>query len=449
MTTQLTRTLRAGAIYAIALCMTPVVSAQQTTTNNNATLAKLFGAGAGVSAESEAVEIVDQTQMASTAQPPAVSPEAEQSPSADVLTAAYCSGNSCNQDYCGDSYCGGDCYPCPTGDCGCTMPNCCCPAGDCCGGCSDGCGCTACCTPCCPKSTCYVFGEYLYLRPSGDDLAHAQQQDGTGGAGTTPAGTIGTMDYDYQSAYRVGAGCSLDGCSSIGVRYTMVDASTTSAIDPPVIGGGAGAVGSLVHHPQAVLTGSAGPVTATGGVEYELGEVVFEDVLKQNCWGRLGYSVGAVYADIHQDFHQNGLFGPTFDISTRSDISFTGGGLKAGLNGERCLGKGLSVYGKLSAAAISGSFESRYDMRNEVGDNRLANAQWDENRVIGLIEYELGLSACVGRGGCRVSVGYLVQHWTNMVTHSEFIDAVQADNYTNVNDTLTFDGLTARVEGRF
>jgi len=88
-------------------------------------------------------------------------------------------------------------------------------------------------------------------------------------------------------------------------------------------------------------------------------------------------------------------------------------------------------------------------MRNQVGDVRLAQAAWEDNRVVGLVEYEIGISATTPKNCCRVSIGYMVQHWTNMITHPEFIDAVQADNYTNLGDTLTFDGFSARLEGRF
>ena len=40
----------------------------------------------------------------------------------------------------------------------------------------------------------------------------------------------------------------------------------------------------------------------------------------------------------------------------------------------------------------------------------------------------------------------MFSYWTNTVTTSEFIDAVQADNYTDVGDTLGFNGLVGRVE---
>ncbi|MCA9240061.1 MAG: hypothetical protein KDA37_07675 [Planctomycetales bacterium] len=356
--------------------------------------------------------------------------------------AAFCDSGCCDSGCCGGSDCCGGC--CDGGCCG--MGCCdsgCCGMNDCCG--------DSCCMSCCPpRKTCYAYGEFLYLRATGSDVAHAQQQDGVGGAGTTPAGIVDTIDYDYQSAYRVGFGCALDGCSSIGVSYTMFDVDTFSSLEPPVIGGGAGAVGSLVHHPQASITGSAGPVTATAGINYEIADLMFRDVFAKTCVGQFGYGLGAVYASFDQNFYQQGLFGVALDdIATRSDVTFSGGGLKAGINGERCLGSGLSVYGTLSAGALSGKFNTRYDMRNQVGDVRLAQAVWEDNRVVGLIEYEIGISATTPKNGVRVSLGYMVQHWTNMVTHPDFIDAVQADNYTDLGDTITFDGFSARLEGRF
>jgi hypothetical protein len=40
-------------------------------------------------------------------------------------------------------------------------------------------------------------------------------------------------------------------------------------------------------------------------------------------------------------------------------------------------------------------------------------------------------------------------HWFNTVTTPEFVDAVQADNYTDIGDTLSFSGLTSKFEFRY
>jgi hypothetical protein len=61
-------------------------------------------------------------------------------------------------------------------------------------------------------------------------------------------------------------------------------------------------------------------------------------------------------------------------------------------------------------------------------------------------DYEAGLAWTGPRKRWRFSAGYLQSFWFNAVTPNEFIPAVQSNDYTDVSDTIMFDGLTARVE---
>ena len=55
-----------------------------------------------------------------------------------------------------------------------------------------------------------MFGDFLYLQSTDVDVAHAQQQDGLGGAGTVPFGEIGTIGTDFNPGFRVGGSESVD-----------------------------------------------------------------------------------------------------------------------------------------------------------------------------------------------------------------------------------------------
>lgn len=325
--------------------------------------------------------------------------------------------------------------------------------GECAGGCTEACPpCDVDCYGCCPHRSCgvpvFVFGEFLYLKATDGDIAHAQQQNGTGGAGTVPFGRIGTVEMDYEPAFRVGAGIGLDACSSLIFSYTRYDGSGFDELVAPTIPGGGGAVGSLVHHPGAAITSSQGPLTADYDLSYQLADIVFRDVWSGSDCYVINYSIGAQYANMSQEFEQNGLFGGSTAgaIDTETDIDFNGGGIRVGLDGERRLGGRVSVYGKIYAAALSGQFSSDYTMLNVTTDTLLAEARWKDNRVISLVEYELGMAYTSCNQHWRLSGGYMFQHWGNMVTTSNFIDGVQADNYTNLSDGLGFNGLTTRLE---
>jgi hypothetical protein len=352
----------------------------------------------------------------------------------------------------GDCYgggCGGDTYG---GDCGCD------PYGGC-GDCScdpyidNGvkCGRDLCLERRCRWPKCSVWGEYLYLQVSDVDVAYAQQQDGLGGAGTVPFGDIGTVGTDFESGYRVGGSIACGPCSDVFATYTNFDVDAQSSLAPPDVPAGVGAVGSLVQHPGAAITASTGPLDATYEIDLRMGDIMCRSMLKQGPRYITRWMVGGQYAHLDQDFTQTGFFagGQTGTVDTRTSIDFDGGGLKAGIDGERWLGHGLSVYGRLTGAVMTGRFSSRYSMFNETTQSQMAAANWKDDRAISNVEYEFGLALTSMDCHWRASVGYMLSYWDNLVTTPEFITAVQNDNYTRVGDSMTFDGGVSRIEFRY
>jgi hypothetical protein len=299
---------------------------------------------------------------------------------------------------------------------------------------------------CYPKCTAHF--DWLYLQTSGVDLAHAQQQDGIGGAGTVPFGDIGTLDTDFENGARLGFSVACGPCAAVEWSYTYFESDALSLLDPPVIPGGGGAIGSLVHHPGAAITASVGPVDAFSEVDFQVMDVLYRGSLTSSPCHSLSYLLGVQYGNLEQSFFQTGVFsgGSSGEIDTFATIDFDGAGLKAGLDGERKIHGGLSIYSRLTGAVMSGQFRSRYNMLNFTTDVLLAQANWKDDRVVSQLEYEIGLGWMSASGHWRFSSGYMFSHWMNAVTMPEFIDAVQADNYTDVEDTITFDGVVTRVE---
>jgi hypothetical protein len=292
-----------------------------------------------------------------------------------------------------------------------------------------------------------MYGDYLYLQSTDVDVAHAQQQDGLGGAGTVPFGEIGTIGEDFEPGYRVGGSIACGPCTSVGVSYTFFESGSSSSLEAP-FGTNTGAVGSLVHHPGAALTASAGPVDATYDIDFQVADAMWRRVVKQSARYAMAFSVGFEYGHLEQDFTQNGIFGGGLGgaIDTETSIDFDGAGIKVGVDGDHQFGHGCGIYGRLTAAALTGRFRSHYTMFNETTDQMLAQADWEDDRVIGQIEYEVGASLTSMNNHWRVAAGYMFSYWTNAVTTPDFIDAVQADNYTNVGNTIGFNGLVGRVE---
>ena len=100
-------------------------------------------------------------------------------------------------------------------------------------------------------------------------------------------------------------------------------------------------------------------------------------------------------------------------------------------------------------AAITGEFDTRYRMFNRTTAVLLAESLWKDDRIVPMLDWELGVAWTSPQGHLRLAAGYLVSHWFNVVSTPTFVDAVQADNYVDVDDTISFDGVVGRVEWVF
>ncbi len=343
---------------------------------------------------------------------------------------------------CGDGYCGGYCGE----ECG--------GYGNCsyggCGGCGDGCY-DAFCGIDCNQPRCSFYVDWLALQVTDADVAHAQQQDGIGGAGTVPFGQIGTVDIDYDSGVRIGGSIGCGPCAGFTWSFTNFESYNEDRLVPPFIPNGVGAVGSLVQHPAAQITASAGPVDAAYDIDYRMADMMYRRFLTGGPCYAVNYEFGVQFGHLEQFFIQEGIFsgGQTGTIDTFTNIDFDGGGVKAGFDAERSLCWGFLTYCRATAAIMTGRFSSRYDMVNTTTDILLARSRWKDDRVVPQLEYELGLGWTSPSGHWRFTTGYMLSHMANVVTTPEFIDAVQADNYVDVDGDLTFDGAVSRMELRW
>ena len=71
-------------------------------------------------------------------------------------------------------------------------------------------------------------------------------------------------------------------------------------------------------------------------------------------------------------------------------------------------------------------------MRNDTTDVQLAQANWNDDRFMTLLDYEVGFAWTGPQRRWRFATGYTASFWYNAVTTPEFIGAVQTSNYTDV-----------------
>ncbi len=317
----------------------------------------------------------------------------------------------------------------------------------------ESCPCDDCCCDCCTSLFEHqpgLFADYLYLRTFGVDMAHGTQQNGVGGQGTVPFGDVGTVQPQFESAFRVGyhrpCGCR----AGITVAYTQYESNATGQLDAAQGIGGTAA--SLVLVPGTVTAGTTfSQLFADYSIDFKLADVDYTVLLIDSKRVGINFDLGVRYANLQQDFSQLALFAqPLGDRHTTTDINFDGVGLRSGFEGAWQLRDSrFSAYGKGFINVLFGEFSSRYSQLNVTTTDLEATSHWVDARVVPILEYEVGLDWTSCNGCWRLGAGYYTAFWFNTVATPKYIQAVQANSFTNVSETITFTGLVAHVEYRF
>jgi hypothetical protein len=314
-----------------------------------------------------------------------------------------------------------------------------------CGG--EGCGeCGDCCDTCIPfwQHRSGVYADFLYLQARGVDTAYALPRDGVDPATSVPFGGVGTADPDYQPGIRFGVNHALDACSSIGASYTWYESTTNGEINTqaPLV------IHSLVTHPGTASAAADSLVANTSyDIDFDLIDVDYRRLLSGGRNHAINYLVGARYGRLEQNFRSGQPISPG-TTSVFTDLDFEGAGPRFGLEGERkaeC--SGFMVYGRTYASFLAGDIQSDYIQENTFAQTQVTTG-WNDSRVIPILEYEVGAGWQNHDGTIRVSGGYYMAGWFNMLTNRDYIQAVQTNDYVERYETVTFDGLTARIEFR-
>ncbi len=291
----------------------------------------------------------------------------------------------------------------------------------------------------------YAYGGFMYLRARDSEIAYAVPANGpiAPGASAVQAGAVRVLDLDYQPGYYVGFGKFLDECSSFGVQYTSFEGNTRDgvSVNPPLV------VRSLVAHPST-FNGALDGLAASGAqsINFDILDFDYRNLIAYDTDYKVNYLVGLRIAQMEQQFNSSFQFNGTHNVAT--DLDFYGGGIRLGLEGERYTSGGFMVYGKTYASILPGEFRADYDQTHSNNVIRV-DTSWKAGRTVGILDLEVGggwISCC---GNWRVTAGYSFSSWLNVVQTDEWIKGVQNNNYVDMTDKMTFDGLVARIEGRW
>ncbi len=292
-----------------------------------------------------------------------------------------------------------------------------------------------------------VFGEWLYLTAGGTDTQFAIEQNGTNAA-ASPTGPVGRTNIGAHAGVRVGLSLALSEQSSLGVSYAYWHGDTHDSI----VATGNNVLNSSLIHPSTATVGATSlEANADQSINFHVVDSFYRQVYCASDRGVINWNLGLRYANLEQ-----GLTGrQTVSVATGlttvdTDVDFDGIGIVAGLDGERRFRQtGLLVYGKVLGSLLAGEWKADYRQTNQFGGGVIAN-RYEDFRVSPVIDTELGVGWAGGTNDCfRVTTGFLFSSWFNTVNNRDYIDAVRAGDYVDLEQSITFSGLTVRGELRF
>jgi len=310
----------------------------------------------------------------------------------------------------------------------------------------------------------HLFGEFLYLRPGGDKISYAVPIDGAivppVGAGPVTIGPDAVVDCGFSAGFRAGGELAVSPATTIGLAYAQLESNGNSSVtvNAPFV------IRSLVSHPgtQAAPTDFLDG-SARASVDLRIADL---SLSRELCHGRDYFArwlVGLRYGSLEQGFTST-LTNANMSETVATDVNFHGGGFGIGLAAERVLGRlccqsrppmcctpraGFALYGRALASFLAGRFRTSYSQSDSLIPGPIVLAGWEDDRMVPILDIELGASWTSPRERWHLWAGYLFSAWYNVVTTEPFINGVRNGYSGDISETLTFDGLNAGVEFRF
>lgn len=310
------------------------------------------------------------------------------------------------------------------------------------------------CAPCgtvgCDKGCNYahvgIFGDYLFMRMRNSDVPYAIPVDGLGPQ-ALPVGNVGMVTPYYEQGFRVGAWIAPMELLTIRGQYLSWNSDSNnniSATDGSILR-------ALTTHPSSD-NAALDSLTATAELKNEV-RIFDVDGLVQlvSCGAWTVQGVGGFrYAQLRQNFQAN--YTILGDTQVDTSTYFRGIGPRIGLESECWIKGGLGVYGKGHLSFLLGEVDTTYQQQN-IFQAQLVNTGFEQSRLVTNLDLEMGVSWTGCNDHLKVSLGYLISSWGNMVSTNGLIESVQTgtfhQNRNNLRDTLIYDSIVAHVELRF
>jgi Legionella pneumophila major outer membrane protein precursor len=290
-----------------------------------------------------------------------------------------------------------------------------------------------------------AFGEFLLLSAGNSDIMYAREETDPLLQGT-PTGPTGILQDTASAGFRVGVNIARDNCSSIFGAFTQWEGGSSSSITA----NGANILNPVLLHPSLLTTGStAVSAIANQYIRFRFADMGYRRVYSSGTNHVINWSTGLRYGKLEQKLNTSQTVSVATGLTNMiTGVDYDGFGLLAGLDAERQSQEtGLLVYGKVGASMMAGNWRARSRQTNQFGGGVAAN-NYRDFRLSPILESELGAGWQSESGGLRLTAGFLASGWFNAISTRDYIQSFNEGNFVDMNDTVTFSGLTAKIELR-
>jgi hypothetical protein len=300
-----------------------------------------------------------------------------------------------------------------------------------------------------------VFAEGVLLKARGADVLYAQPRDGVGFV-FAPRGSQGIVEPNYTPGIRVGADYLASPCAKFEASVLWWESRDSSSIFTPngTVLNSSVVLPSFQNASAQFMFGSA-----TEGIQLKSVDADYNHLMCGNSCFYVSWLAGFQYANFRQYF--NSAFTVNNGTTTvDTHIDFNGGGPRVGLEGQVLLGCGFRIFARGTVDLLAGHFGCDFNQQNTFVGNQ-GFTEYRNDRVVPVLDLRVGLGWTSSNDRFSLMAGYDLSAWFNMVTTADLINAAQSNitnnlntnnfttNNANLKNTITLDGLTARVEFRF
>jgi hypothetical protein len=285
-----------------------------------------------------------------------------------------------------------------------------------------------------------IFGEWMYLQPRGSDAVFATRALNCFG----PPTGVEQFDLNNSDAFRVGFYKQCGPCSDIGATFWMFESHENERAAPTV---GADVIFPALLFPTiANFTPGCNDATSTSAlarldIDFDRVAIDYRNRFEYCCieWDWL---VGFGYGKLDQE-----LLAIYDEGFVKVDSDLHGYGLRLGGGATKNMGC-FRGYLHTDFTLLAANLKARY--RNvDTFDGEVADFEQDLDRIVPILDLEVGVAYDLC-SGTTLKVGYIYSIWWNVVTTPSFAeDVIKGDITGNSGDTLTFDGIFARIEINF